>query len=67
MLHIEAANANALQQPPNDNITVVRHGEQAFSQIRRFIIVEVRNGFVIAWCVTPNSLHIHAKLIPPVL
>jgi len=47
MLHIQAASAQALQT--QDNITVVKFGEHAFSQIRRFIIVEVRRGFVYAW------------------
>jgi hypothetical protein len=46
MLHIQAASSQALQ---NDNCTVVQYGEQAFSQIRRFVIVDVRRGFVYAW------------------
>jgi len=47
MLHIQAASAHALQT--SDSITIVRYGEHAFSQIRRFVIVEVRRGFVYAW------------------
>jgi hypothetical protein len=47
MLHLQAASVQAL--PTNDSITVVKYGERAFSQIRRFVIVEVRRGFVYAW------------------
>lgn len=48
MLHIQAASANDLA-PISDNITVVKYGEKAFSQIRRFVIVDSRRGFVYAW------------------
>jgi hypothetical protein len=48
MLHIQAASAEAIS---SDSITVVKYGERAFSQIRRFVIVEVRRGFVYAWYV----------------
>jgi len=34
-------------------MTVVQYGERAFSQIRRFVIVDVRHGFVYAWYVGP--------------
>lgn len=46
MLHIQAASVNAF---PSDSVTVVKYGEHAFSQIRRFVIVDVRRGFVYAW------------------
>jgi hypothetical protein len=48
MLHVQAASENTLA-PISDNITVIKYGERAFSQIRRFVIVEVRRGFVYAW------------------
>lgn len=48
MLHIQAASGNSLRTM-DDNITVVKYGEKAFSQIRRFIIVDVKKGFVYAW------------------
>lgn len=48
MLHVQAASASALL-PFSDNITLVQYGEKAFSQIRRFVIVNVRRGFVYAW------------------
>ncbi|KAF1971093.1 hypothetical protein BU23DRAFT_472056 [Bimuria novae-zelandiae CBS 107.79] len=54
MLHIQAASLNALQSM-SDNITVVKYGEHAFSQIRRFIVVEVRRGFVYACPITTYS------------
>ncbi|KAF2646177.1 hypothetical protein P280DRAFT_439960 [Massarina eburnea CBS 473.64] len=54
MLHIQAASAQALHQD-NENITVVKYGEQAFSQIRRFVIMEVRRGFVYACPISTYS------------
>lgn len=48
MLHVQAASENELRLD-NDNISVIKFGERAFSQIRRFVIVEVRRGFVYAW------------------
>ena len=50
MLHIQAASENALKRIDH-NITVVQYGEKAFSQIRRFVVVNVRRGFVYAWYV----------------
>ncbi|KAF2439048.1 hypothetical protein P171DRAFT_476883 [Karstenula rhodostoma CBS 690.94] len=47
MLHVQAASENDLTRI-NDNITVIKYGERAFSQIRRFVIVDVRRGFVYA-------------------
>ncbi|KAL5371839.1 hypothetical protein DPSP01_013954 [Paraphaeosphaeria sporulosa] len=54
MLHIQAASANELA-PISDNITVVKYGERAFSQIRRFVIVEVRRGYVYACPISTYS------------
>ncbi|KAF1967857.1 hypothetical protein BU23DRAFT_398536, partial [Bimuria novae-zelandiae CBS 107.79] len=51
MLHIQAASFTPLQAM-SDNITVVKYGEHAFSQIRRFVVVEVRRGFVYACPIT---------------
>ncbi|OAG03166.1 uncharacterized protein CC84DRAFT_1261782 [Paraphaeosphaeria sporulosa] len=47
MLHIQAASATDLTAL-SANITVVQYGERAFSQIRRFVIVDSRRGFVYA-------------------
>jgi hypothetical protein len=55
MLHIQAASADELR-PLSDNITLVKYGEKAFSQIRRFIVAEKKRGFVYAWYVRPRQL-----------
>lgn len=55
MLHIQAASADELL-PLSDNITLVKYGEKAFSQIRRFIVAEKKRGFVYAWYVRPRQL-----------
>lgn len=46
MLHLQAASLQAM--PYDENITVVKYGEAAYAQIRHFIVVEVRRGFVYA-------------------
>ena len=48
MLHIQAASASNLA-PLSDDVTIVKYGERAFSQVRRFVVMEVRRGFVYAW------------------
>jgi hypothetical protein len=48
-MRLAVANTGAITAPISDNITVIKYGERAFSQIRRFVIVEVRRGFVYAW------------------
>lgn len=48
MLHIQAASATELAHI-SENTTMVKYGESAFAQIRRFVVVEVRRGFVYAW------------------
>ena len=64
MLHVQAASAQAIN---NDSITVVRYGEHAFSQIRRFVIVEVRRGFVYAWYVILAIKRVSAVLMVAVV
>ncbi|KAF9736562.1 hypothetical protein PMIN04_011442 [Paraphaeosphaeria minitans] len=54
MLHVQAASESELKQV-NDNISVIKYGERAFSQIRRFVIVEVRRGFVYACPISTYS------------
>lgn len=45
MLYSEAASVDAAQRG-DDGITVVKFNEHVFSQIRRFVIVNVKYGFV---------------------
>lgn len=49
MLYIE--NASETCQPKDDDeaYTVVRFNERAYSTIRRFVVVDVKKGFVKAW------------------
>ena len=47
MLHTQAA--ADLAGPGNNNITVVKYGERVFSQVRRYVVVGVRRGFMYAW------------------
>jgi hypothetical protein len=48
MLHTEPAGSIAHNNFLNDSYSIVRFGETAFSTIRRFVIVSVRQGFVYA-------------------
>ncbi|KAF2996447.1 hypothetical protein E8E13_003810 [Curvularia kusanoi] len=48
MLYSEPAGETARFDPHNDAYTTVRFGEAVFTQIRRFVIVSVRRGFVYA-------------------
>jgi hypothetical protein len=38
-----------LAGPGIDNTTIVKYGEKAYSQIRRYVVVQVRKHFVYAW------------------
>jgi hypothetical protein len=50
MLYTETAGASTSSSGAYDDAyTVVRFGESAHTNIRRFVIVEVRRGFVYAW------------------
>lgn len=49
MLYTEAAGGNSMIPPDDDAFTVVRYGGQAYTQIRRFVVVSVRRNFVHAW------------------
>jgi hypothetical protein len=49
MLYTEAASGMATVRPNDDAYTVVRFNETVHTNIRRFIVVEVRRGFVKAW------------------
>lgn len=47
MLYTETASETSASQRPNDDAyTVVRFGEKAHTNIRRFVVVEVKRGFV---------------------
>jgi hypothetical protein len=48
MLYNEAAGGEAARDS-DDAYTVVRFGETAPTNIRRFVVVEVKRGFVRAW------------------
>lgn len=45
-LYTEAAGETALPAPDDEAFTVVRFGGTVHTQIRRFIVVSVRNNFV---------------------
>jgi hypothetical protein len=49
MLYTETASETAMPYPNDDAYTVVRFGESAHTNIRRFVVVEVKRGFVYAW------------------
>jgi hypothetical protein len=49
MLYSETASETSAQRPNDDAYTVVRFNERAHTNIRRFVVVEVRRGFVYAW------------------
>lgn len=49
MLYSEAAGQTATPDPGDGAYTVVRFGESAYTNIRRFVVVEVKRGFVYAW------------------
>lgn len=48
MLYTEPAGEGA-RRGNNDAFTVIKYGEEVFSQIRRFVVVSVRKNFVHAW------------------
>ena len=48
MLYSETASETSTQDLNDDAYTVVRLGGRAHTNIRRFIVVEVRQGFVYA-------------------
>lgn len=56
-LHLEAASEDALREasPYKDDIEVVRFGQHAFSQIRRFIVVIEKQGFCYACPISTYS------------
>lgn len=50
MLYSEAASETmAKAGSDNDAVTVIKFGEYVYSQIRRFVVVEVKRHFVYAW------------------
>jgi hypothetical protein len=49
MLYTETASGTSTQHANDDAYTVVRFGEAAHTNIRRFVVVEVKRGFVNAW------------------
>lgn len=49
MLYTEPTGGTARYDPGNDAYTTVRFGESVYTQIRRFVVVSVRKGFVVAW------------------
>jgi hypothetical protein len=52
MLYAESASGASFPHPNDDAYTVVRFNERAHTNIRRFIVVQVRRGFVNAWQVS---------------
>jgi hypothetical protein len=49
MLYTETASETSTQNAHDDAYTVVRFGGKAHTNIRRFVVVEVKRGFVNAW------------------
>ena len=49
MLYIENASETSQHNEDNDAYTVVRFNQTAHSTIRRFVVVDVKRGFVSAW------------------
>lgn len=49
MLYSEAASGTSRAQPWDDAYTVVRFREKVYTNIRRFVVLEVMRGFVYAW------------------
>lgn len=55
MLYSEAASENMARGNENDAVTIIRFGESVYSQIRRFVVVSVRHGFVKACGISTYS------------
>ena len=49
MLYTETASDTSVQHPNDEAYTVIRFGQSAHTNIRRFVVVDVRRGFVNAW------------------
>ncbi|KAH6644149.1 hypothetical protein C7974DRAFT_371295 [Boeremia exigua] len=49
MLYTETASGTERLDPNDDAFTIVRFGSMAHTQIRRFVVVNVRRNFVHAW------------------
>jgi hypothetical protein len=49
MLYTETASDTYVRNPNDQAYTVIRFGQTAHTNIRRFVVVEVRRGFVNAW------------------
>jgi len=49
MLYTETASDISVQRPNDEAYTVVRFGQAAHTTIRRFVVVQVKRGFVKAW------------------
>lgn len=50
MLYTEASSEIAGRSTAEDeSFTVVKFGQNVYSQIRRFVVVSVKRGFVYAW------------------
>ncbi|KAJ4311102.1 hypothetical protein N0V94_008118 [Neodidymelliopsis sp. IMI 364377] len=52
MVYVEAASATAVVAPDDEAFTVVRYGSRSYTQIRRFVVVSVRRGFVHACAIS---------------
>jgi hypothetical protein len=57
MLWSEPAGATASRSALNDAFSVVKFGESVYTNIRRFVVVQVpkRKGFVYAWYVITSE------------
>lgn len=55
MLYTEAAGETLTVRPFDDAYTVVRFNERVHTNIRRFVVVEDKRGFVYAWQVIRDA------------
>jgi hypothetical protein len=49
MLYSDTVGNTASVNGNDDAYSAIRFGEQVYSTIRRFVVVDVRQGFVYAW------------------
>ncbi|KAJ8115596.1 hypothetical protein OPT61_g2789 [Boeremia exigua] len=55
MVFTESVGGNSIHSPSDDAFDVIRYGETVYSQIRRFVVVSTRRGFVLACAISAYS------------
>jgi hypothetical protein len=56
MLYSDAVGNTASVNGNDDAYSAICFGEVVYSKIRRFIVVDVRQGFVYTWYVSPHAV-----------